>query len=147
MDDYIWKNHCYKVMKWKWGIAILLEAGYVPLSSHVSGNNLICLENRVYFNSMLKPWPESQPLTPEELHCFCNGLKIVARQILKSTPYVPDILITLRSVQFSDCDIQDEAFTAAAIGWASEVFQFEAPKYQVSFDDSKNKYVFDFWEV
>lgn len=147
MEDYIWKSYNYKVLKGKWGISILLEAGYVSLNRNVSKNKIICLENGVYFNSILQPYPESQSLLPQELHCFCNGLKVVAKQILKSTPHLPNVLIALRSIQFSDCNIQDEAFTAAAMEWASEVFQFETPNYQVFFDDSKGtygRYVFDF---
>lgn len=149
VEDYIWKSYGYKVFKGKWGIAILVEAGYRSLNSNVSSNKIVCLENGVYFNSILRPYPESQPISPQELHCFCNGLKAVAKQILKSTSHLPNILITLRSVQFSDCDIQDEAFTAVAMEWASEVFQFETPNYQVSFDYSKSTngmYLFDFLE-
>lgn len=149
MEDYIWKSYRYKIFIKKWEIIIIFEAGYRMLNENVSTDEIICLGNGVYFNSVLRPYPESQQLLPQdsELCYFCNGLKIVAEQILKSTPNLSNILITLRSVQFLDCNIQDEAFTVAAIEWASEVFQFETPKYQVSFDDSKGAngmYLFDF---
>lgn len=149
VEDCIWESHHYKMMKGKWKIAIILEAGYGLFDSTISHHQIVCLEHGLYFRSMLLPYPQSCPLLPQELDCFCNGLKIVSKQILQSAPHLPNILITLRLVQFSDCDIQDEAFTAAAIEWASTAFGFEAPRYQVSFDASKGTnglYVFDFSE-
>lgn len=150
MDDCIWKRYNYKLMNGKLKIAIIMEAGYGSLNSNNLNSEIINLGSKLYFHSELRPYPESQTLLPKELHCFCNGLKIVTKQIVKSYSYFPNMLITLRSIQFSDCDIQEEAFTAAAIEWASEAFQFKVPNYQVSFDSTQGRsgmYLFDFTGV
>ena len=92
------------------------------------------------------PYPNSDPLISEEQICFCNGLKLISKYLLE---LLQDnfCLITLRSIQFSLCDVQNEGFTACAIQWASETFNFPMPTIDVYFDRSTppcGKYIFDF---
>lgn len=150
VEDCAWRNYGYKVGLGKWQIAILIEAGYRSLRDNEPNHEMIYLDHGVYFSNKLLPYPQSQPLLPQEMQFFCHGLKIVAKQISASLPRYPNSVIILRSALFSDCDRQDEAFTAAAIEWAGKTFQFEPPNYQVSFDSSQGeygRYVFDFPEV
>lgn len=57
------------------------------------------------------------------------------------------MIIALRSIQFSDCYVQREGFTASAIQWASETFDFPMPIIETHFDRLKSQngmYIFDF---
>lgn len=85
-------------------------------------------------------------MVEEEVLCYCEGLRIVSADILNVVQNRPCV-ITLRSIHFLDCDIQNEAFTASAIQWASESFGFVMPEVKVTFDDTKSpfeKYIYDF---
>lgn len=146
MCECIWKESRYKLFIKRWGIVIIVEAGYQKLPDAENQNNYIRITDHLYFFSDLLPYPDSQQLVAEEQICFCNGLRYVCDQILESLQNVP-CLITLRSAHFLDCDIQDEAFTACAIQWASETFGFPMPEINVWFDSDQppcGKYVFDF---
>ena len=146
MHEYIWKESRYKLFIKKWGIVIVVEAGYKILSDTENRENYIILADHLYFSSELLPYPASQQLLEQEQICFCNGLKLASNQIFESLQNRP-CLITLRSIQFSDCCIQNEAFTACAIQWASEAFVFPMPKINVWFDIAQSpcgKYIFDF---
>ncbi len=63
-------------MKGKWKIGILLEAGYqvVPVKDNLE--KYIKLTDHIYFQSMLLPYPYSQPLSDTELIYFCDGKTI-----------------------------------------------------------------------
>lgn len=153
--QYLWHKSNYKMMKGKWKIGILLEAGYRTASDVTDLGQCIKLAERIYFQSMDLPYPQSQPLSDREQECFCEGLKMISKYIYPtiSIPENTSLLIALRCIQFSVCDIQEEAFTAAAIQWASEVFQFPMPNIEVYFDPERTedgwygKYVYDFSAV
>lgn len=121
MCEFIWKKSRYKIFKSKWGITIVLEAGYRILSDIEGKDNYRKLSENLYFDSLLRPYPISQFLTAEELNYFCNGLKLVNKQILETLPN-HSCLIVLCSIEFSDCYIQNDGFTACAIQWASRSF-------------------------
>lgn len=146
MCEYIWKKSEYRLFKDRWGIAISLEAGYQILSNMENKNKYLKVTEKIYFYPLLLTYPDSQSLTAEEQIYFCNGLNLVSDYMLE---LLPDglYLITLRSIQFSDCYVQNEGFTACAIQWASEIFKFPMPVIKVHFDSSKRpcgKYIFDF---
>lgn len=83
------------------------------------------------------------------MECFCKGLKLVSALII-DTIQNRSCLIKLNSIIFSDCNIQNDAITASAIQWASEVFGFSMPTINVWFDNTKmpcGKYMFDFSNI
>ena len=131
IEEYIWKKCNYKLMLGKWKIGIMLEAGYQVLPAVEPKDGCTKLTDRIFFQNMLSPYPSSQPLTAEEFDDFCRGLKRVSDQIENAFPKDSCLKIALRAIQFSDCDIQNEAFTASAIQWASEIFQFPMPDIRV----------------
>lgn len=146
MCENIWKKSRYKLFISNWGIAIVLEAGYKILNNIEDKDKYMEVADNIYFCPAFLPYPDSQVLTEEELMYFFNGLKLVSNSILESINN-NSCLITLRSIQFSDCDVQNEGFTACAIQWASEIFGFPMPIINAWFDGSKppcGKYIFDF---
>lgn len=156
MAEYLWHKSNYKLMKGKWGIAILLEAGYRVVSDIIDENQYIQLTDRIYFQTLLLPYPDSQSLSDTERDCFCDGLKMVSKYIYSFIDIPKDafLMIALRFIQFDDCNIQNEAFTASAIQWASEMFCFPIPNIKVYFDPAgsvegmdNGGYVFDFLDV
>ena len=150
MSEYIWRKSNYKIMTGKWGIAILLEAGYQMASLAKNNSQYIKLTDQIYFHSMLLPYPESETLLAEELVFFYNGLRLISKYISTCIPEDSSLIIALRQIQFSDCNIQNEAFTACAIQWASETFQFPMPNITAYFDEGKSShgmYVYNFSDV
>lgn len=149
MSEIIWKKSSYNCFISKWGIAIILEAGYKILSDIEDQDNYLKLSDHIYFYLSLLPYPTSQTLTAEELKYFCKGLKLVSNRILE-TLQSNSCLIVLRSIEFSECSIQNEGFTACAIQWASVTFGFPMPPINVRFDSLKKpygKYIFDFSQI
>lgn len=146
MNEFIWKKSRYRLFISQWQIAIGLEAGYKILSYIDDKDSYIKISENVFFCSSLLPYPDSQPLIAEEMECFCKGLKLANDRIVKSLQNNL-CLITLLSIQFSDCDIQNDGFTACAIQWTSETFGFSMPVINVKFDCLEppyRKYIFDF---
>ena len=147
--EYLWTKTNYKLMQGKWKIGILLDAGYqiVPFTENLQKYTKFA--DHMYFHSLLMPYPYSQTMSEEELSYFCGGLKLAAPYI--SIPEQDNcLLIALRNIQFSSCNIQKEAFTACAIQWASETFHFYMPQIQTFFDSKAGRhgvYVFDFSSV
>lgn len=149
MCEFIWKKSRYKLFISRWEIAIVLDAGYKVLSNVDDINKYIKISENVFFYSSLLTYPDSQTLTAKELKCFCKGFYLVNNQI-KDSLQNNRCLITLRSIQFSDCNIQNDGFTACAIQWASESFGFPMPVMNVKFDclePPNGKYIFDFSSI
>ena len=147
MQDFQWKKSNYKQMNGKWKIGVLLEAGYRECEVIEMNAKGIKLTDRIYFQNMLSPYPKSEQLLPQELKCWCKGIELVSEEIERCLT-MPYIMITLRNIQYSDCNIQNEAFTAAAIQWASEIFEFSMPEIRVYFDENINfpygQYIYEF---
>ena len=149
-NQYIWNKSRYTLLKGRWGIAIELEAGYQIIPNIDDKSNYIELANHIYFYSMLAPNQNYCQLTPDELSYFYNGLKMTNKYLYKFLPKDLYLIIALRNIQFSDCYIQIEGFTAAAIQWASETFHFSMPTIEAYFDRQKSRYgmyIFDFSAV
>ncbi|MCX4298760.1 MAG: hypothetical protein OSJ73_17300 [Lachnospiraceae bacterium] len=148
IGEFRWKRTRYNLFISKWGIAIILEAGYKILSEtkRPVQTEIIQIADNLYFYPSLQPWPESEQLVAEEVLCFCKGLEFVRSNISRAVENHP-CLITLRSIHFSACNMQNEALTACAIQWASEAFDFSMPEIKAVFDNTQlpcGKYIYDF---
>lgn len=146
MSAFIWKETRYNLFIHKWGIAIILKAGYKILAEMENRQDVIKIAEDLYFYPSLQSWSKSQQLIEEEILCFCEGLKLVCEDILKAVRNRL-CLITLQTIHFSACNIQNEAFTACAIQWASEIFGFPMPEVKVAFDSTEppyGRYIYDF---
>lgn len=146
MNDFIYKKSWYKLFISRWEIAIIVEAGHKELHERHNVTDYIKISDNLYFSFQCLSYPSSNPLNTAELECFCKGQRLVSAQIADAVQNKP-YLIQLRSILFSDCNIQNDAFTASAIQWASEAFGFTMPPIKVWFDDTENpcgRYKFDF---
>lgn len=149
MCEYIWKTSKYTLFKGQWGIAIWLDAGYQMVSDIEDKSGYIELADRIYFHSMLS-YPDSPRLSDDELMYFCNGIKMISKYLYELMQDDFYLIIALRNMRFSDCDLQIEGFTACAIQWASETFGFPMPVIEAYFDKTRfqyGEYVFDFSSV
>ena len=70
---------------------------------------------------------------------FCHGLKLISNQLAKLLQKDSYLKIALRVIQFEDCNIQNEAFTASAIQWSSETFKFPMPYIGVYFIETEGQ--------
>lgn len=105
MSEYIWHKSNYKMMKGKWKIAILLEAGYREVSDVADLRQYRRLVDRIYFQSSMIPYPKpqySQTMLDSELEHFCDGLKMTAKYICSVINVAEDVilLINLRYIAF-----------------------------------------------
>lgn len=158
MSQCLWHKSNYTMMKGKWKIGILLEAGYREVTYTAELVQYIRLADRICFQSSTIPYPQpqcSQTMVDSELERFCDGLKMIAKYIYPAVNIAEGafLLIDLKYIDFSVCNIQEEAFTAAAIQWASEAFHFPLPHIGVYFEPERTedgwngKYVYDFSDV
>lgn len=60
MTEYLWQKSNYKLMKGKWGMAILLEAGYREVSDVTDPGQYRRLTDRIYFETTTIPYPQLQ---------------------------------------------------------------------------------------
>lgn len=144
IEKFIWTKSNYKLMLGKWKIGIILEAGYQLLKSVENKESCVKLTDQIYFQNMLFPYPYSQPLTNEELECFCRGLKLISNQIENLLQKDSSLKIALRVIQFEDCNIQNEAFTASAIQWQVKHLNFLCLKsvYILMIQKGKMEYIY-----
>ena len=83
-----------------------------------------------------------------DIECFVEGLRLVSNRI-EEVLSKDKVLISLYSIHFSDCDIQKEAFTVAAMQWSSEIFDFpmvEVPVKWVTAEESDSKAILGHYE-
>ena len=139
---------CYKEMSGKLKIGIVLEAGYKKCEFAKDMQNCMRITDRIYFENALSPYPASQQMTKEEMECFVEGVRLVSDRI-EEVLLEDKVLISLYNIHFSDCDIQKEAFTVAAMQWASEIFDFpmvEVPVRWVTVEESDSKSISGYYE-
>lgn len=139
---------CYKEMSGKLKIAILLEAGYKVCKCTIDMQSCIRITDRIYFEYALLPYPASQQMTKEEIECFVEGVRLVSDRI-EEVLLEDKVLISLCNIHFSDCDIQKEAFTVAAMQWSSENFDFpivEVPVKWVTAEESNSNAILGHYE-
>ena len=146
MNEFVKRKSHYKLFISKWEITIILEAGYRELYENEDCKKYIKVYEDLYFSTAFLPYPNSILLTDEEIESICKGLSMVGNLIMDKVHHKP-CLIQLQSIQFLDCNIQQEALIVSAIKWASEIFDFPMPMIKVTFNDTVKpcgKYVFDF---
>ena len=139
---------CYKEMSGKRKIGILLEAGYKECESAMDMQNFMRITDRIYFENALFPYPASQQMTKEEMECFVEGVRLVSDRI-EEVLLKDRVLISLYNIHFSDCDIQKETFTMAAMQWSSEIFDFpmvKVPVKWVTAEESDSKAILGHYE-
>ena len=139
--------HRYKVFISRWEIVLNIYGSvhayeeYVENAIEIDKDNLfeICSNLYVYF------MPSNQPaqLHPLDYPHMLEGLQRVKTQILQNTRFDKTI-ITISSVEYDPCCMQEEAFIVGLMEWAAKAFAFSAPAIEVSFNAESNKYDFKF---
>lgn len=150
MSEYIWKKSNYKGGR----MGVLLEAGY-QMTSEKPTDESIKITQKIYFKPMLLPYPKSEYLKDEEIKYFCAGLQLMSQSLLEKVQedfylnirmtrrvcHPLFLVIGLRSISFSECDIQIEDFTGSAILWVSETFNIPIPDIDVYSSGWKSEFI------
>ncbi len=136
MSEYIWKKSNYKGGR----MGVLLEAGYQMASDRPTDESIKITE-KIYFKPMLLPYPKSEWLKDEEIKYFCAGLQLMSQSLSEEVQEGFYLVIGMRSIFFSECDIQIEDFTGSAILWASETFNIPIPDVDVYSDSWKSEFL------
>lgn len=139
-QGYQWKRIHYNLFISRWGIPIILKAGYRVCDNIECEENLIEITERIYFYKEQLPYPISCTLIEQEINWICRGLRIVREQLEQQVPMKHYIIMAIKYIHYSPCDIQDEAFAAAMMQWCSEMFGFPVPEYKVYFDKDRGRY-------
>lgn len=58
MSAFIWKESRYNLFIHKWGIAIILKAGYKILAEMENRQDVIKIAEDLYFYPSLQSWPK-----------------------------------------------------------------------------------------
>ncbi|WP_075343642.1 hypothetical protein [Tenacibaculum agarivorans] len=126
-------KHKFRVLKTTWGIAIDIGATFVKKEKgHSEDNYPISLDREIEIDfSALKNIPDFQK------DFLIKGLKWVENHIDKST------VIKIHELSHNFTDYQNEGLFYAIAEWASLVFDFELPNYDVTFSKKDNKYLFN----
>ena len=130
MEDYTWQKSKYTLLKGRWGIAIWIEAGYLMTFDINDKGKFIEISDHIYFESLLPSSSDNIRLYADELPYFCDGLKMASKYLYEFLPEGMHLIIALRSIQFSECYVQIEGFTACAMQWASEACGFSMTRIE-----------------
>lgn len=129
-------NYSYSVLKSSWGIEIDIAGECTSMSNYVDNNACKNLDHGLWI--IVK----DDILLDIELEYLYKGLKMVSDSIISNSPYKSDTLIIINSVSYCFCDYQEDGLVPAIIYWAASLFNFEAPKIEVSFNKEANRYEF-----
>ncbi|PRY28070.1 hypothetical protein [Pseudosporangium ferrugineum] len=119
----------YRLLLGSWGISIDFVAEARPAEHGVQVT-----------------WDFDGPaLDEEQMAAISAGIALRSAEILAATGGRP-VDVVVRSVRYPETDYQVEGLTAAAAGWAVEHFCLPPGPPAVSFDRSRNRYVFEWPE-
>ena len=121
-------------------MGVILEAGYQTVSNRPV-DKTIKITEKIYFKPMLLPYPKSEFLDDEEIKYFCAGLRLISKSLSEEVQEGFYLWIGLQSISFSECYIQIEDFTGAALLWASETFNIPIPDVDVYSDSWKGEFL------
>lgn len=127
-------TYYYRVIEAGWGVAVGLAAEARPASDRGATATEIC-------EGM---WLEIQPswLSDDEREHLKRGLLKVAVPLRQHNPFNGPVLVRVVDLHYNPSDYQVEGLFCAICGWAAATYGFEVPKIEVSFDKTKNRYLF-----
>ena len=136
------EKYNYKLFKGRWGISITI-CGEV-IEKKVFKEDCIVVRDNIYLSFSKDPLIKNELFCEEDRNAIFKALNMVAEDIVLHTQCHDGIVIQICSLQYDVCCYQEEAMVVAMLNWCSQVFSFKLENIESIFDNSLNKYVFEF---
>lgn len=131
------REYTYSILKSSWGVRVTVAADV--LLSEGGDDGAMPVGPGLW----LADATPGTAISGAEMEMLARGLKAIARDI-SSKSSGSALIIAVTSIRYNDCDFQLEGLAAAMIGWATEEFGLSPQDIPVTFDRSRNRYVFEF---
>lgn len=136
------EKYNYKLFKGRWGISITIY-GEV-FEKRLFKEDCIAVRDNIYLSFSKDPLIKNELFCEEDRNAIFKALNMVAEDIVLHTQCHDGIVIQICSLQYDVCCYQEEAMVVAMLNWCSQVFCFKLENIESIFDNSLNKYVFEF---
>ena len=136
------EKYNYKLFKGRWGISITIYGEVIE--KKVFKEDCIVVRDNIYLSFSKDPLIKNELFCEEDRNAIFKALNMVAEDIVLHTQCHDGIVIQICSLQYDVCCYQEEARVVAMLNWCSQVFGFKLENIESIFDNSLNKYVFEF---
>ncbi len=136
------EKYNYKLFKGRWGISITIYGEVIE--KKVFKEDCIVVRDNIYLSFSKDPLIKNELFCEEDRNAIFKVLNMVAEDIVLHTQCHDGIVIQICSLQYDVCCYQEEAMVVAMLNWCSQVFGFKLENIESIFDNSLNKYVFEF---
>lgn len=136
------EKYNYKLFKGRWGISITIYGEVIE--KKVFKEDCIVVRDNIYLSFSKDPLIKNELFCEEDRNAIFKALNMVAEDIVSNTQCHDGIVIQICSLQYDVCCYQEEAMVVAMLNWCSQVFGFKLENIESIFDNSLNKYVFEF---
>ena len=136
------EKYNYKLFKGRWGISITIYGEVIE--KKVFKEDCIVVRDNIYLSFSKDPLIKNELFCEEDRNAIFKELNMVAEDIVLHTQCHDGIVIQICSLQYDVCCYQEEAMVVAMLNWCSQVFGFKLENIESIFDNSLNKYVFEF---
>lgn len=130
------------MFKGRWGISITIYGEVIE--KKVFKEDCIVVRDNIYLSFSKDPLIKNELFCEEDRNAIFKALNMVAEDIVLHTQCHDGIVIQICSLQYDVCCYQEEAMVVAMLNWCSQVFGFKLENIESIFDNSLNKYVFEF---
>ncbi len=136
------EKYNYKLFKGRWGISITIYGEVIE--KKVFKEDCIVVRDNIYLSFSKDPLIKNELFCEEDRNAIFKALNMVVEDIVLHTQCHDGIVIQICSLQYDVCCYQEEAMVVAMLNWCSQVFGFKLENIESIFDNSLNKYVFEF---
>lgn len=136
------EKYNYKLFKGRWGISITIYGEVIE--KKFFKEDCIVVRDNIYLSFSKDPLIKNELFCEEDRNAIFKALNMVAEDIVSNTQCHDGIVIQICSLQYDVCCYQEEAMVVAMLNWCSQVFGFKLENIESIFDNSLNKYVFEF---
>lgn len=136
------EKYNYKLFKGRWGISITIYGEVIE--KKVFKEDCIVVRDNIYLSFSKDPLIKNELFCEEDRNAIFKALNMVAEDIVLHSQCHDGIVIQICSLQYDVCCYQEEAMVVAMLNWCSQVFGFKLENIESIFDNSLNKYVFEF---
>lgn len=136
------EKYNYKLFKGRWGISITIYGEVIE--KKIFKEDCIVVRDNIYLSFSKDPLIKNELFCEEDRNAIFKALNMVAEDIVLHTQCHDGIVIQICSLQYDVCCYQEEAMVVAMLNWCSQVFGFKLENIESIFDNSLNKYVFEF---
>lgn len=136
------EKYNYKLFKGRWGISITIYGEVIE--KKIFKEDCIVVRDNIYLSFSKDPLIKNELFCEEDRNAIFKALNMVAEDIVLHTQCHDGIVIQICSLQYDVCCYQEEDMVVAMLNWCSQVFGFKLENIESIFDNSLNKYVFEF---